>query len=460
MIIRRLQSENLLCFEKLDLRDLPADGRILITGGDEAGKSAILEILCLALYGRTANLPGPALARAIRWGQEQGSATLEFQSADATLYTLTRRIDAHDHHEAQLTRGDHPLPLVQGVEAVNQAIRELLGCEFEQYVDTLYLTQGRHAHHARPNRSVKVLANAAVLEDLGETLSQESAACDTRIQGRTAQQQSLRADIAILNVQETVLVELEESLKQARSRMAVAVSAVERWLGFDAALSQSARRIEGACTRLIQTTPSAIGVASWWSRCQQLDGGLKEFESLGEEAGGAQTVPLRQWQTRLQGRLEGLDRILESVGAEQQRLSRWLGETPRGDSPEATLADALTQQNAIIDQATRQRKRRNCFSWIFLLLALVASLATGIAWQQQLHGDFAPLVTGILARHIPYWPLPVNLVLLPVSVLLTVLMLSGWIGRAMAGHRIRGAEEAKGQLDLESALKRHALDTL
>ncbi|MBF0214729.1 MAG: AAA family ATPase [Magnetococcales bacterium] len=83
MIIRRLQSENLLCFKQLDLNDLPAQGPILISGPDESGKSSVLEILCLALFGRTATHSRDTLNRTIRWGAEQSNSSPRSKTAIA-----------------------------------------------------------------------------------------------------------------------------------------------------------------------------------------------------------------------------------------------------------------------------------------------------------------------------------------------------------------------------------------
>ena len=56
MIITHLSAENLLKYKKLELKNLPREGVITISGQNESGKSTIGETVCFALFGRTFSL--------------------------------------------------------------------------------------------------------------------------------------------------------------------------------------------------------------------------------------------------------------------------------------------------------------------------------------------------------------------------------------------------------------------
>ncbi|MEO5347578.1 MAG: AAA family ATPase [Magnetococcus sp. YQC-9] len=463
MIIHRLHSENILRFKMLELNDLPASGLILVSGPDESGKTALLEILSLALFGRSANLSGEAVAKAVHWGAEQGAIQLDFEAFDQTIYTLRRHFDNQGGQDAQLKRIGEETPLAHGVEAVDAALSTLLGFGFETYVDTLYLTQGRHAHHARPLGTVKELSGMTSLENLAATLVQERAAIAQKIDTRARRQEELRNEISGLNLVDEALGQLETRLQAARNRVAVAVATIERWLGFDAGVVQAGRRIEAACNRMIQTSPN-IGIASWTSRCQQLDHSLKEIETIWQGGHVSEVeIPagqVRQWHARSRARLDSLGHILFQVVSEQFRLASWLGEPTTHPAVEGPT---LASEQATLDREQkalqRQRSNRGWGAVIFLVLALVGWAMTGLAWQLMHHPGFAPGINALLTRLLQVWPLAPIVPGIP-AVLLTLLTLWNFIRRFSAGSRLRQIQADRTVLEMRAVQFRHTLETL
>lgn len=462
MIIRRLQSENILRFKKLDLDDLPAAGPILITGPDEAGKSALLEILCLALFGRSANLADEAVAKAVRWGAEQGSIQLDFSLDDHTAYTLIRHFDNQGGQDALLKRSGEETPLAHGAESVDATLATLLGFGFETYIDTLYLTQGRHAHHARGLGTVKMLSGMTTLETLATTLTQERMAIGQKIEARVRRQDELKNEITGLNLVEETLGQLEGRLKAARNRVAVAVAAIERWLGFDAGVVQAGRRIEAACNRMIQTSPN-IGVASWTSRCQQLDHSLKEIESICQGGHLSEVEvpagPVRQWHAKSRARLDSLGGILATVVSEQNRLASWLGEPTSNPVEAPTLAHENAELEQARQKASRTRTHRGWGVVVFLMLALVGGLFTALAWQVTHHPGFAPGLNALLTRLLPAWPLS-PMVLGAPTLLFALLTIWNLIKRFSAGSRLQAISQAGQTIESRAAQARQTLETL
>ncbi|MBF0417317.1 MAG: AAA family ATPase [Magnetococcales bacterium] len=462
MIIRRLQSENILRFKILDLKDLPASGAIFITGPDESGKSAILEILCLALFGRSANLVDESVAKAVRWGAEQGSIQLDFVGEDQIAYTLIRHFDNQGGQDALLKRAGEETPMAHGAESVDATLATLFGFGFEPYIDTLYLTQGRHAHHARAIGTVKVLSGVTTLENLASTLTQERAAITQKIEARQRRQEELKKEISGLNLVEEALPQLENRLRAARNRVAVAVASIERWLGFDAGVVQAGRRIEAACNRMIQTSPN-IGMASWTSRCQQLDHSLQEIESICQ--GGhlneveAPAAQVRQWHAKSRARLDSLGGILATVIAEQNRLASWLGEPTSNPVEGPTLAHELADLERQRQLAGRTRSRRGWGMMLFLVLALMCGLFGGLAWQGAPMPAFVSGINAFLSRLLPAWPLPPLALWVPAG-LFALLMLWNLIGRFTSGKRLDTIQEARQELEIRAAKAHHTLGIL
>ncbi|MBF0126035.1 MAG: AAA family ATPase [Magnetococcales bacterium] len=428
MIILRLRSENILRFKRLDLNGLPERGRILIAGSNESGKSAILETLSLAIFGRTSNLTCDTVHKAVRWGADNASVTLDFIGNDDARYSLFRYFDGDGIQRARLNRLDQETPLAQGVEAVNQAAGEAVGFDFQQFINALYLTHGRHSH-PNPGETVKELAGVTALEILSMSLGDEIKRMEGEITARRTRLADTHEQIKTLDLRPETLGELEHQLASARGQAVTTASTIERWEGFDVALVHAAKSIETASTRLGNTSPDT-GLAGWQSRSKQLDDSLTELEGIclggHVEMESSPAVALRQWQSQLQGRLTDLQLIHETVTGEQNSLRHWLEGPPGQDDTSATQASRLEANRR---QLQRGRQRQGVGAGLFLLTALIAWAGVWVVWEQQKNSDFAPVVLDLMARHLPLWEKSHTMALLPAAILSTLLLLWNLVGR-------------------------------
>ena len=190
MIIRSLQAENLLKYRHLRLDELPEQGVIAVSGDNESGKSAIGEIICFALFGRTYSLTADDLRKLVRWGATQGRVALRFSANDQEL-EIVRHVDRGGVQSARLMLRDQPeAPVARGVEAVGEYIERMLGYDFDEYIDTFYLAQREittpHAH----SPSVKAMAGLPPLEVCITELQTEIESDEVsvgRLEGRIAE---------------------------------------------------------------------------------------------------------------------------------------------------------------------------------------------------------------------------------------------------------------------------------
>ena len=119
MIILSLQAENLLKYRTLRLHELPVQGVIAVSGDNETGKSAIGEIICFALFGRTYSLAADDLGKLVRWGATQGRVALRFSAKDQEL-EIIRHLDRGGEQSARLLRRNHAQePVARGLTAVS-----------------------------------------------------------------------------------------------------------------------------------------------------------------------------------------------------------------------------------------------------------------------------------------------------------------------------------------------------
>jgi len=173
MIIRGLQAENLLKYRILRLDEIPEQGVIAVSGDNETGKSAIGEIICFALFGRTYSLATGDLRKLVRWGAVQGRVVLRFNANDQEL-EIVRHVDRGGEQSARLRLQDRPQePVARGVKAVNEQVERMLGYDFDEYIDTFYLAQREITTPHPHSPSVKAMAGIAPLEGCMGELREE-----------------------------------------------------------------------------------------------------------------------------------------------------------------------------------------------------------------------------------------------------------------------------------------------
>ena len=194
MIIHRLQSRNLLKYAALRLDELPAVGLIGISGDNESGKSSIGETLCFALFGRTFAIPASDRQKLIRWGESRATVEVEFSVGDGARYAIQRFIDDQGSEGARLYHPGSDDSIAQG-ERVEAAVSELIGYDYDTFIESFYLAQREitspHAH----SRAVRQIAGLAPFEQVRaslQTAEAEATALQQRLQrdrDETKQQQ-------------------------------------------------------------------------------------------------------------------------------------------------------------------------------------------------------------------------------------------------------------------------------
>jgi len=176
MIIHRIHADNVLKYRRLRLDDLPARGLIAITGPNESGKSTIGETLCFALFGRTFSLDYEDLSKVIHWGDTHCSVVVEFTASDAQRYILERFLDDAGNHSARLSeagQGTEGEPLARGAELVADKVYELLGYEYEEFIESFYLAQREITTPHPHSYAVKTMAGLVTLEYCANAMQDE-----------------------------------------------------------------------------------------------------------------------------------------------------------------------------------------------------------------------------------------------------------------------------------------------
>lgn len=232
MIIRSLAAENLLKYRVLELGDLPETGIIAVSGANETGKSAIGELICFALFGRTYAIPAEAARKLVRWGAGRGSLTLRF-SAGGRDWEVSRGVERDGTLSARLADASDPgEPLARGSAEVNDRLARILGYGFDEYIETFYLAQ-REIQSPHPlSPAIKSLSGVAALEKVDAELAGELAAVEAgmgELQGRI---QETERGLSALGGGHLRIAELEQEYaalgrreREAQGRLAALESA-------------------------------------------------------------------------------------------------------------------------------------------------------------------------------------------------------------------------------------------
>ncbi len=211
MIITRVAATNAFKYGKLEINDIPARGVIAVSGDNESGKSSLGEVICFALFGKTFSLDEGDLEKAIRWGEHNCALTVGF-AVEEDEYEVFRFLDEERKLGARLTRKGEEEPLVTGMQQVTDKVVELVGFDFEEFLETFYLAQREIIKPHPHSDALKSIAGLSVLERVGEDLENENddeGADAEELQQRISE---IGAELAELNIEDGFLGQLEGEL--------------------------------------------------------------------------------------------------------------------------------------------------------------------------------------------------------------------------------------------------------
>jgi exonuclease SbcC len=209
MIINKIRAQNVLKYAELSI-DLAEHGLIAISGQNESGKSSIGETVCFALFGRTFSIHPDDIQKIVRWGENHCTATLEF-SVEDRRYVLSRFLDRDGNHSAKLAMADDPEnPVARGVQSVADALFNVLGFEYDEFVESFYLAQREITTPHPHSHAVKIMAGVAPLEQVERGLKSEIAERAELLGEIQAEWDAVDRDVQALGIQQGRMPRLED----------------------------------------------------------------------------------------------------------------------------------------------------------------------------------------------------------------------------------------------------------
>lgn len=219
MIIHSVNANNVLKYSSLKLPEIPEQGLIAISGPNESGKSSIGETVCFALFGRTFSLGPEELTKVIRWGETHCEAQLEFTCGDGVRYRLERFLDDAGNHSARLAPAgvNDDDQVVRGVEQVADRIYQLIGFEYEEFVESFYLAQREITTPHPHSYAVKTMAGLVTLEYCDAACQEDRDDAEEELVQRQQELDGLQQQMVELDIDPALMPGLE-SERQTISR--------------------------------------------------------------------------------------------------------------------------------------------------------------------------------------------------------------------------------------------------
>ena len=381
MIITQIRAENILRYAKLHLSRLPPVGLIGISGPNESGKTSIVEIICLALFGRTSTVEASQLTTIIKWGQFSGALWVDFRVRDGNTYTVSRQFDGDGTCTAQLAQAGSSIPLARGLAAVNEMIVQLAGFTYQRFVDSFYLAQRNVLAPEVLKQTVQVLSGI-------QTLNNISAECESEM--RTAQDalipieskiNTVQQQLADLHIQPAALGQLQTQRQSRLDALKQAEAERERLTSAASGLQTAVERVAGRVEQLAETAP-AKSLAEWHATAQSLHAASQQLAEAYQAAGvdAAAGAGLRSWLSQLEDQLGAFEPVRRDLSARRESQSWLVGE---GERPAQTTSDlqSLAQRRTTLNDALSTARQRRLLMLGLGGLGLVAT--AGIPFVSQ-----------------------------------------------------------------------------
>ncbi len=377
MIINRLVAENILQYRRLELTHLPEKGLIAVSGANESGKTTLGETICLALFGRTFSLEPSEFVKAIRWGEFQSSVILEFTGKRGRRYRVARAFDGDGSHSAQLRCLDNQQSIAQGLMAVNEMIVEVIGFNYNRFIDSFYLAQREiELPHAKSS-TVKALVGVAELEHIDTEFEKEIHLFAESITQWEQQISQTQAQLIELDVQPERLVELKQQQQQLQLKLEAGKKAC----------SEKARKLEQSEKSLKQleqqskqwfNLESHLAYSQWQEPIEQWNNTLNLIQQQNQNLnlGG-----IKQWLTQLSSQWQQVGNFINQAKQYQQQLFTLLGEKQQ---PVADSFLGQKQALAVEHYQWRLQHRRQLLLSIFSFLCLGLMVFIGSVKNQWL----------------------------------------------------------------------------
>lgn len=385
MIIKSVRAQNVLKYSHIALNNIPEKGLIALSGHNESGKTAIVETICFALFGRTFSVSEERLEKVIRWNENNCQVELVFKARDKQVYRLERSLDYKGTHAAQLYRDGEEAPFVTGPHSVEEAIYDICGFDFPQYLDALYLAQREISTPHSQSETIKAIAGATDLEDVQNDLAYEAESEQDRITDIEEAVAGLLKQIDALDTPDITLESIEQEKQACNDRIHETETAINQ-------LDTTADDIQASCPK-VQGAGKAIATANldtsfkrWGDMADELS---RQMETLRTCCADIETdsdlcaehSELNLYVKELGDRLGAFEDIRDRMDTYRIQIGALLGEET-ANNDELNSEKPLPLQNRELGKQLGKQRLKNIGIQLLILAGTALALFSALAWFQ------------------------------------------------------------------------------
>ncbi len=379
MIIKNLSASTVLRYSQLELQNLPPRGIIGVSGSNESGKTTIAETICLAFFGRTFSHDENELQETIKWGEFEGSVTLEFSGQDQRDYSITRAFDADGNHSAQLRLVGDERPFLRGVMAVNHKLEELAGFDYNNFVGSFYLAQRNISAPHEIKKRVKSLAGVDTLEFVSNDCGSEFQTLQENIGSIYSELKKLKDQRQGLNIDPALLPRIKTNIRAHKEHITQLEQEKDALNGQLVKLKEHATRVTDEVKTVHEVNSHSF--VEWVEVSQRLKEAvkraLKQLDTSRRSGRDSFSSPLLSWIEELQAHLGEYRFLRASVSAYKTTLLELTNTVVSGE-PTARRSLPL-QRRSIANllgpmQSKYAKLSRALFTTVIISLGIWASI--------------------------------------------------------------------------------------
>jgi DNA repair exonuclease SbcCD ATPase subunit len=455
MIVTRIQADNVLKYRRLELNTLPTRGVIAVSGENESGKSSIAETLCFALFGRTYSLDPEGLRKLIHWSETRCSATVGIE-VNGQRYEVTRHLDDQANQGARLTQVAGGKTLARGADAVQKAVTEVVGCGFEEFIESFYLAQREittpHPHSA----AIKSMAGIAPLETVSHSLELDLQRQSESVAEGERDRSGVDQRIRELNLDEGELWRLQaqhQTVTDAKTENLDKITALDTLSDqFTATLGDVRQAADALLSAELNTS-----YQGWAERTAKLQSCVDALQGTLQRRAGAPrlTEGLEGFLRASKGRLEHFQGLRTLINPHRRQLSHLLGERGLEAAAESqpgveeSVRSIAEQRQGVLEQLAATKKQRR-LSRLGFIVSLVVAVVLWVLWVLLAKASDSGLSVQLaewLASRVTGWANYYQPLLLPgAGVASASLIILGLRGASLDARMARMRQEA-GELD-------------
>lgn len=395
MIINSLKADNFLKYSQLQLENIPKEGVVAISGGNESGKTSIGEAISFALFGRTFAIDFDKISRVIKWGEKTCEVSMNFE-VSGKEYKVDRQVDQQGCCSVKLhkTKDGDEILIAEGNAPVSDAIAEILDYSYAEFIESYYLVQRDIPLPEAAADAIKRISGVATFEtalfDLYQKIDQQKKDKE--------RQEKIHYDLCQEKEEALTFDERLEKLEDEQGRLQQALQLlIDRDLELANFVGHIGEYIETAKKDAANIAAGRVSSSytHWLDLLQNLRGTISEIQQLTPDFADDDKEPTAAILERLiefEERLVGFEDIYEQLADYREGLGVMLGECVPTSKEKYNIIP-VEEKKRLESEKCRNNIARFIASAFLIILVVIPTVFLIYCEYERSNGVIAAIIT-------------------------------------------------------------------